>query len=129
MEEKEIAEMNVLPLVDVMLVLLTIVLTTATFVAKGLIPVELPAVEKSASALRTENQKSLVEITHDGKIFLDAAEILLTDLKTRTQTLPKDRLVLIRADKKIQLDLFIQVLSRLKKQGFTNISLQTEEKA
>ncbi|MBS0616694.1 MAG: biopolymer transporter ExbD, partial [Spirochaetes bacterium] len=49
--------------------------------------------------------------------------------KTRTQTLPKDRLVLIRADKKIQLDLFIQVLSRLKKQGFTNISLQTEEKA
>ena len=55
MDEKEFDYMNVIPLVDVMLVLLTIVLTTSTFIATGAIPVELPkataSVEKESTGL------------------------------------------------------------------------------
>ena len=47
MEEKEFDYINVIPLVDVMLVLLTIVLTTSSFIASGMIPVELPKASKS----------------------------------------------------------------------------------
>ena len=60
MSEKEFDYMNVIPLVDVMLVMLTIVLTTSTFIATGNIPVELPrAAKSSVEALKTE----VVEIT------------------------------------------------------------------
>lgn len=129
MEEKEFDSMNILPLVDVMLVLLTIVLTTATFVAKGLIPVELPTIEKSGSKAQTKNQNTVIEISREGQIYVNAIQHELTDLLPQLQALPKESNIVIRADKRIQLDLFLQVLSRLKKHGFSNISVQTEEKA
>lgn len=128
MEEKEFDSMNILPLVDVMLVLLTIVLTTATFVAKGLIPVELPTIEKSGSKSQAKNQNTVIEITRDGEIFVNAAKQQLTNLLSPLQTMAKETAIVIRADKRIQLDLFLQVLAKLKKHGFSNISVQTEEK-
>lgn len=129
MEEKEFDSMNILPLVDVMLVLLTIVLTTATFVAKGLIPVELPTIEKSGSKAQAKNQNTVIEISQDGLIYVNTTQSELAALVPLLQALPKETPIMIRADKRIQLDLFLQVLSRLKKHGFNNISLQTEEKA
>lgn len=129
MEEKEFDSMNILPLVDVMLVLLTIVLTTATFVAKGLIPVELPAVEKSAKAAQSRETSTLIEITQSGEIFLNAMRRELSALSTELASKPKETPIIIRADKRMQLDLFLQVLAKLKKQGFSNISVQTEKKA
>ncbi|MFO1471857.1 MAG: biopolymer transporter ExbD [Turneriella sp.] len=128
MEEKEFDSMNILPLVDVMLVLLTIVLTTATFVAKGLIPVELPTIEKSGSKAHAKNQNTVVEISREGQIYVNAVQHELENLVPQLQALPKESDIVIRADKRIQLDLFLQVLSRLKKHGFSNISVQTEEK-
>ena len=121
--------MNILPLVDVMLVLLTIVLTTATFVAKGLIPVELPAVEKSAKASQTREQSTLIEITQTGEIYLNAVRRELSALGAELKDKAKDAPIIIRADKRMQLDLFLQVIAKLKKSGFSNISVQTEEKA
>lgn len=127
MDEKEFDSINILPLVDVVLVLLTIVLTTATFVARGLIPVELPAVERGATA--HENQERiLVEITPDGRVFVDSVAAELPALGNRLQAVPRDRAIVIRADKKLALEFFVRVLGMLKKDGFQNISLQTEEK-
>ena len=121
--------MNILPLVDVMLVLLTIVLTTATFVARGLIPVELPAIEKSAGKPQAKNQNTVIEISREGQIFVNAMQYEINNLLTPLKSVPKESSVVIRADKRIQLDLFLQVLARLKKHGFGNIHVQTEEKA
>lgn len=129
MEEKEFDSMNILPLVDVMLVLLTIVLTTATFVAKGLIPVELPTIEKSGAKAQTRPQNTVVEISRGGEIFLNSAPQTLENLVPQLRSLPKESHIVIRADKKIYLDLFLQVLAKLKKHGFSNISVQTEERA
>ncbi len=127
MEEKEFDSMNILPLVDVMLVLLTIVLTTATFVAKGLIPVELPTIEKSGTKAHARNQNTVIEISREGEVYVNTIRKSLPDLIPQLQSLPKESPVVIRADKRIQLDLFLQVLARLKKHGFSNISVQTEE--
>ena len=78
MEEKEFNYINVIPLVDVMLVLLTIVLTTASFIATGMIPLDLPKVVKSqGEMLKTQT----VEIDRQGALFFNARRVSLDALK------------------------------------------------
>jgi len=124
MDEKEFDYINVIPLVDVMLVLLTIVLTTSTFIATGAIPVELPRASKSpAEILRTQT----IEIDVSGNIYLNSRLIALGDLKSSLQTTPKDTPLLIRADRNIRLQAFVDVLDVVKNLEFKRVSLQTQE--
>jgi biopolymer transport protein ExbD len=72
-EDKEINVMNVVPLIDIMLVLLTIVLITSTFIASGKIPVELP---QAKSSEKMENvPQEYIEINSDGKYFYKGREV------------------------------------------------------
>ena len=78
MQIKKFDTINVVPFIDIMLVLLVIVLITATFVAKGIIPVDLP---KSESAAKQDNQKNLtITIKANGEILFDKETILEKDL-------------------------------------------------
>ena len=125
MDEKEFDYLNVIPLVDVMLVLLTIVLTTSTFIARGTIPVDLPAASRNSE----ERLKPLaIEIDAHGVIFYRAAAVNLQSLKERLQPVERVTPVLIRADRGIQLQSFIDVLDLVKGSGFTRVSIQTESK-
>jgi biopolymer transport protein ExbD len=128
MDEKEFDYMNVIPLVDVMLVLLTIVLTTSTFIASGLIPVELPKAEKSQKNSSQNDKQKLIEIDKEGQIFYSGKPVALSELSKSMEPLDRDIPVVIRADRSIYLELFVQVLGSVKKAGFHNVSLQTEEK-
>lgn len=123
MDEKEFDYINMIPFIDVMLVLLTIVLMTSTFVVSGIIPVELPKVSgKHESAARTH----VVVIDRGGRIFYQEKEISLRDLKTALVALPKETPFLIRADKDIHLQGFVEVLDLVKSAGLRKVSLQTE---
>ncbi len=123
MDETEFNTMNVIPLVDVMLVLLTIVLTTSTFIAVGAIPVELP----QASGEKVEILKTLtIEIDSEGTIFLNAAPLSLAGLTASLAATNKETPVIIRADKNLALQHFVDVMSAVKALGFTKVSLQTE---
>jgi biopolymer transport protein ExbD len=125
MDEKEFDYLNVIPLVDVMLVLLTIVLTTSTFIARGSIPVDLPTASRNSG----ERQKPLtIEIDAHGVIFFRAAAVNLQTLKERLQPMERVAPVLIRADRGVQLQSFIDVLDLVKGSGFTRVSVQTESK-
>lgn len=125
MEEKEFDYMNVIPLVDVMLVLLTIVLTTSTFIATGVIPVELPKASKSSE----ETLKTLtVEIDKKGVIYLNSRIVSINDIRENMKSTDKSTPVLIRADKDIALQVFVNVLDVVKNLGFKRVSLQTEER-
>lgn len=125
MEEKEFNYINVIPLVDVMLVLLTIVLTTSTFIASGVIPVELPRASKNqAEILKTQT----IEITREGQVYLNAQPLSLNGLKESMQTLGRDVPILIRADRTLALQIFVDVIDVVKDLGFRKVSLQTEEK-
>jgi biopolymer transport protein ExbD len=125
MDEKEFDYMNVIPFVDVMLVLLTIVLTTSTFIATGVVPVELPRASKSqAETLKTQT----VEIDRKGGIYLNARPKSLDGLKAAMVSLTRETPVLIRADRDIALQVFVDVLDVVKTLGFKRVSLQTQEK-
>ncbi len=125
MEEKEFDYINVIPLVDVMLVLLTIVLTTSTFIASGIIPVELPRASKShEETLKTQT----VEIDKRGNIYLNSKLMSLESLRDSIISLDKAIPILIRADRDISLQVFVDVLDIVKKLGFRKVSLQTEQK-
>ncbi len=123
MEEKEIDYINVIPFVDIMLVLLTIVLTTSTFIATGGIAVNLPR----ASQSRQETLKvRTIEIDKTGNIFFNGNHRTVEALKNEIRSLNKETPFLIRADRDIALQSFVDVLDTVKNSGFCRVSLQTE---
>ena len=80
MDDRQFDYINVIPLVDIMLVLLTIVLTTSTLIAAGAIPLSLPRAalqRESLPAVRT------IEIDKKGTIYLDAAPKCISNLRMR----------------------------------------------
>lgn len=123
MDEKGFDSINVIPLVDVMLVLLTIVLTTSTFIAVGAIPVELPQAENSSSqALKA----TTIEINRRGDIYFNSELTSLIQIKAALTGLQKSKPILIRADKDIALQSFVDVMDIVKGLGFKKVSLQTK---
>ncbi|MGA7827697.1 MAG: biopolymer transporter ExbD [Geobacteraceae bacterium] len=125
MEEKEFNYINVIPFVDIMLVLLTIVLTTSTFIATGGIPINLPKASKNQEQplkVRT------IEIDKQGSIFFNGQSETLESLLSAVQPLDRSTPFLIRADKELALQNFVDVLDAIKNAGFRQVSLQTEMK-
>lgn len=126
MEEKEFDYMNVIPLVDVMLVLLTIVLTTSTFIATGVIPVELPKASKGqADTLKTQT----IEIDRRGNLYLNSKPVTLDILKDSICNFDRSIPMLIRADREISLQTFVDVLDLVKRLGFKRVSIQTVQRS
>ena len=123
MEETGFDSINVIPLVDVMLVLLTIVLTTSTFIAVGAIPVELPKAENSSLA---EPSSTIIEISHRGNIYFNAKPCTVIDLRDTLRQLQRSQPILVRADKDIALQTFVDVMDIVKGLGFRKVSLQTK---
>jgi len=127
MDEKEFDYLNVIPLVDVMLVLLTIVLTTSTFIATGSIQVELP---KAQSAEQMTNlHPRTVTIDKEGRIWLESDEIALASLGVALEQLDRETPILVRADKALALQSFVDVFAVIKAVGFVHLSLQTEQQS
>jgi biopolymer transport protein ExbD len=123
MEEKEFDYINVIPFVDIMLVLLTIVLTTSTFIATGGIPVNLPKASKNQEqSLKVRT----IEIDRAGSIFFNGRLVTLQSLLDTMRPLDRSTPFLIRADRDLALQNFVDVLDTVKNAGFRQVSLQTE---
>jgi biopolymer transport protein ExbD len=125
MEEKEFDYINVIPFVDIMLVLLTIVLTTSTFIATGGIPVNLP---KASKTLEQTLKVRTIEIDRQGSIFFNGRPVTLQSLLAAVQPIDRSTPFLIRADRDLALQNFVDVLDTVKNAGFRQVSLQTEMK-
>lgn len=123
MDDKGFNSMNVIPLVDIMLVLLTIVLVTSTFIATGAIPVELP---KASKRHETEKRPRMIDIDKQGNIFLNSRPLVLNEIIVALGPLDKDTPIVIRADRTISLQRFVDVMDTLKSSGFSKVRLQTE---
>ena len=125
MEEKGFDYINVIPFVDIMLVLLTIVLTTSTFIATGGIAVQLPkASQNSEETLKVRT----IEIDRKGTIYFTGAPVTISALRETLKALDGNSPFLIRADRDLQLQVFVDVLDTVKNSGFQKVSLQTERK-
>ena len=121
------AEINVTPLVDVMLVLLIIFMVTAPLLKAG-VPVELP--DSRAKALAEEDNPVTIAMTRDGEVFLDDVPVGPGELAARLTALPtgadgKPKPVTLRADKALDYGRVIAVMGELNRAGFTSIALVT----
>jgi biopolymer transport protein ExbD len=115
--------LNVIPMIDVMLVLLTIVLTTASFIATGRIPLELP--EASQTPRDGENDSLLVEIDARGQIHLAGEALSLAALEGKLAGVPRESPVLLRADRNVRFQSAVDVLDLLKSMHFRKLAIQT----
>ncbi len=124
---KRFDQINVIPFIDVMLVLLAIVLTTATFVAQGTIPVNLP---ESKSATKSSDQKS-VEITIDelGNYFINSQAIEKEKLDYHLSRLALDSFLVLRVDAKSDFEAFVFLADKLKLRGLNKVSILTRRKS
>jgi biopolymer transport protein TolR len=121
------AEINVTPLVDVMLVLLIIFMVTAPLLKAG-VPVELP--ESRAKALAEEKHQVTVTVARDGQIYIDDDPVAPGELADRLAGIEpgpdgKPPLITLRADKAIDWGRAMAVMGELNRAGFTSISLVT----
>ena len=114
---------NMVPFIDIMLVLLTIVLTTSTFIASGRIPINLPHASRDP---QTVAHTRVIEINAAGKLFLDGAELDDETLKARLTPLERSTPLMLRADKALPLQRFVDVADLLKQLGFAKLAIQTE---
>ena len=106
--------------------LLTIVLTTSTFIATGVIPVNLPEASQSdTDALKSQ----LIEVDRQGNIYFNARPVTLSGLEFAMAPIHRTAPVLIRADQRIALQGFVDILDLVKHLGFSQIRLQTEQKS
>ena len=121
--ERDIEEINVIPLVDVMLVLLVIVLTTASFISTAQIPVNLA---KAKNARTAEEAPIKVTIRADGIIFLGPRQVAVEELPAALEGIPRQAQVIVWADHQILLQRFVSVVDAIKGQGFERISLRVE---
>ncbi len=119
--EREVNQINVIPLVDVMLVLLVIVLTTATFISTGQIPVNLA---KAKEAGDRKDVPVVVTLTANGELFLNDRPIPADGLKTVLLAHPRESLVVVRADKVTLLERFVSVVDEIRGLGFQSVSLE-----
>ena len=121
-----LSEINVTPLVDVMLVLLIIFMISAPLLTVG-VEVELPKTD--AAAMSEQTEPLTVSIQRDGKVFLQETEVPFADLATRMQGLANnglDKPIYVRADGKAPYEAVAQVMARLSTSGFTAINLITD---
>lgn len=124
MEEKEFNYINAIPLVDVMLVLLAIVLTTATFISQGNIKVNLPT-----ASVKLEKEPTVVNffLTKDKKMYVNEVEVTKENLQLEFLKFDKQNdSVQINADKTLSIDDLTQTLALIQNSGFKKLSIKTE---
>lgn len=125
MRRERFDKMNVVPFIDIVLVLLVIVLATASFVQNKTIKIDLP----SASTKKAEEKKSIViAIDKEGKYFYDTEELTFEQMQERLEKLdPKKDVVSLHTDKLTPFDYFVKVIDVMKAKGFENISIVTKQ--
>jgi biopolymer transport protein TolR len=120
-----VAEINVTPFVDVMLVLLIIFMVTAPMMTEGL-DVQLPKVEHSET-LATESDHTILTVKENGALFLDTHEVAPADLVSVLTINVRNpgRQLFVRADSKVDYGVVMEVMGTIRSAGITNVGLVT----
>src|SRR6187397_3377495 len=122
------SEINVTPMVDVMLVLLIIFMVPAPLLTVG-VPIDLP--QSQAKNLEQDKEPLTVSVNDKGQIFLQNSEIAADDLVAKMQAVAearggKEARVYVRGDKRVDYGTMMRVMGRLSSAGFHRVALVTE---
>ncbi len=122
-----VSDINVTPLVDVMLVLLIIFMVTAPMMTQG-VDVKLP--ESSAPAIPSDDERLLVTITQDRKIYINDNLVESGELESKLAAITQNRLdkkgVFLRADERIPYGYVMEVMGLIREAGIDQIGMVTE---
>ncbi|QOP41706.1 TonB system transport protein ExbD [Sulfurimonas marina] len=122
--QKRFDQINVIPFIDIMLVLLVMVLTTATFIKQGIIPVNLP--EASSSEKKEEKKEVTVYVNAKGEMFFEKEKVDLATLEQKIAAISKEQTVILRSDKESRFQDFVSVMDILKKLGHEQLYIVTK---
>lgn len=126
MKMKRIDSINVIPFIDIMLVLLVMVLTTATFVKTGLIPVDLPEAKGTAAEHKPSELK--LTIKKDGSLWLgDKEQVSLEQFEQKVVSGGKEMTVVLYSDKEAAFQNFVGVMDVLKRLGHEQLYIVTDK--
>ena len=126
MRMKRIDTINVIPFIDIMLVLLVMVLTTATFIRTGLIPVDLPEAKGTAAEHKPSEMK--LTIKKDGTLWVDEkTQVSLEQFEQRVGEGGKNMTVVLYSDKEAAFQNFVGVMDVLKRLGHEQLYIVTDK--
>ncbi|HTX41041.1 MAG TPA: biopolymer transporter ExbD [Acidobacteriaceae bacterium] len=120
-----LAEINITPLVDVVLVLLVIFMLTAPVLQSG-IQVNVP---KTRTVREITQQRNVVTVDKDQQVFLNDKPVNLNDLPNLLRAQNTDtvhEVIYLRADEKVPFGVFAEVMDAVKQAGITNVSIVTQ---
>ena len=121
-----ISDINVTPMVDVMLVLLIIFMVTAPLLTVG-VPVDLP--KTNAAQITGQDEPLVISVNPAGNVYLQETEISLEDLAPRLQAIVQnkpDTRIFVRGDKTVSYGRVVEVMATLTSAGFSRVALITE---
>jgi len=122
------AEINVTPMVDVMLVLLIIFMVSAPLLTVG-VPIDLP--QTKAKSLDQDKEPLALSVNEKGQVFLQNSEIPIDQLVTKLEAITQARggyeeRIYVRGDRKVDYGTVMRVMGRLSAAGFHRVALVTE---
>jgi biopolymer transport protein TolR len=124
--KKFMSEINVTPLVDVMLVLLIIFMVTAPMMMQG-VEVNLP--KTTTKNIKTQEEPLILTVNKEKEIFIENHRIKLEGLEIKIQKIfqnRRDKEILLRADKEVPYGFVIEVIAKVKQAGIDKLGMVTE---
>ena len=121
------SEINVTPMVDVMLVLLIIFMVAAPMLTVG-VPIQLP--ETQAKAINSETQPITITVNEGGTIYLNETEIPVDEVVDKLQRIAQtgyEERIFVRGDRAADYGTVMKVMARISSAGFRNIGLVTDQ--
>ncbi|HEO8742897.1 TPA: TonB system transport protein ExbD [Campylobacter upsaliensis] len=118
--------LNIIPFIDIMLVLLAIVLSLSSFIAHSKIELKLPVSENSTSFNKSQN-KFFIVINERDEFFLNDEKVNLNQLKNAILALDKDTMVALKSDKFAKFESFVKIIDLLKAKEHEKIQIITEK--
>jgi biopolymer transport protein TolR len=124
---RPMAEINVTPLVDVMLVLLIVFMVTAPMITSG-VNVNLP--QANAKPVNSDSTPITITVNSQDQIYLQNSQVQLTNLVSTLQQISQnnpDRRVFVRGDKDVSYGNMLQVMATITQGGFTHVALLAQQ--
>ncbi len=123
---KRFDQINVIPFIDIMLVLLAIVLTTATFISQGRLDIDVP---KASSKYPSPDASQVIRLAIDSHetIYYQENPVTLEKLQERISSLESDSKIILSVDRTVAFQRFVHILDLLKQQRIEQLSIITSK--
>ncbi|GAA7009187.1 TonB system transport protein ExbD [Helicobacter pylori] len=120
--------LNIVPFIDIMLVLLAIVLSVSTFIAQGKIKVSLPNAKNAEKSQPNDQKVVVISVDEHDNIFVDDKPTNLEALSAVVKQTDPKTLIDLKSDKSSRFETFISIMDILKEHNHENFSISTEAK-